>query len=175
MFANLIIVLALVSQQNNQSPNLNRLALPEPSFPVQERQSLPVPDLDPEPQEFIQYTEKQGAIGWHVHRCPDCGHEWSHTDVNKGNAPAHTCEGCEKLLPWPWKVYQENTRIVVRSIQKITYSDLLKRVKKNQSEIITVAVGVKSKADFYVESIPDTSSGIYQCFMLDGVPSMKAP
>lgn len=51
------------------------------------------------------------ALGFHFHKCP-CGTIFSHPDIMAGNAEAHTCPSCRKLLPVPWfKTDSKGTRL----------------------------------------------------------------
>lgn len=52
---------------------------------------------------------KVAAAGWHVHRCPFDGVEWSHTDRSYGIRGDHTCPSCGSVQ---WQIHQHGTRIV---------------------------------------------------------------
>lgn len=55
---------------------------------------------------------KVAAAGYHVHACPYCHAEWSHSDESKGDLAKHTCPDCGKVLPRPWYPSQRGTSIV---------------------------------------------------------------
>lgn len=38
--------------------------------------------------------------GLHSHRCPKCGHVWSHGHESFGNTHDHTCPACRKVVVW---------------------------------------------------------------------------
>lgn len=41
----------------------------------------------------------------HKHQCP-CGQVFKHSNEMAGDAAAHTCPSCSKLLPSPWVKYR---------------------------------------------------------------------
>lgn len=59
-------------------------------------------------------TSKVKDNGQHVHKCPSCSTEWSHSDNNVNNRAAHTCPNpeCGKLLPPGWAKSEHNKAIV---------------------------------------------------------------
>lgn len=71
-------------------------------------------------------TVRVEAKGEHVHVCPKCSTEWSHSDLSAGsvNDPvaraAHTCPACHTLLPGFWVPAQRNTRIETRESLRAT-------------------------------------------------------
>ena len=56
----------------------------------------------PAPATTVTTRVKVPARGWHIHKCPSCGHEVSHEDSNKNDKEAHTCPLCDKEYPKPW-------------------------------------------------------------------------
>jgi len=40
------------------------------------------------------------ALGWHSHRCRECGHRWSHSDLRFGSIEHHTCSSCGHIEWW---------------------------------------------------------------------------
>lgn len=104
----------------------------------------------------------------HVHRCGSCGNEWSHPNTSAGDRSKHTCQKCGVELPRPWWPSERGVRI---KAAKVTYRDVVEAIEAGES--LTVAVGVESDADCWVESIPETEPGLWRCFLDHGEPKME--
>lgn len=105
----------------------------KPSLPAVSRFEPPTvegfrPKIDPptvegfSPAKSIEkpVIEKPGMIrlvspGYHIHKCPSCSTEWSHSDHSSGDVAKHTCPSCNKLLPGDWPVYMKGVRLVESS------------------------------------------------------------
>lgn len=61
--------------------------------------------------------------------------------------------------------------MIVSKTKTIQYRELLARVM--DGETLTVAVGTDDKADVRVESIEDTSPGLWRCWLENGTPKMQ--
>ncbi len=53
----------------------------------------------------------------------------------------------------------------------LTYPELVDRVRKG--ERLTLAIGVSDAADGYVVSLAGFTPGVYDCYPINGVPSME--
>lgn len=109
-------------------------------------------------------------LNWHVHKCPLCLTEWSHPDTSAGDVAKHTCPSCKTVLPRPWFPDQRNIRIV-EVVVKDPYAEVLRRVKAG--EALTVAVGVSDAADVHLDKVPDTTPGLWRCYLRDGESVME--
>jgi hypothetical protein len=156
-----------------------RPTLPAPAF--EGRDELPAPGFPPpkvnrvyRPESVpgvVAITREVPAKGWHVHTCPS-GHKWSHQASSFGNANDHTCPQCGARENW--YPTATNTRIERTYVPKLTYDELAVIVKRSGSVPVYVAVGVKTEADYYVESVPETESGVWRCWVqADGTPMMQ--
>jgi ribosomal protein L37AE/L43A len=67
--------------------------------------------------EAKQKSVKVAAVGFHIHQCPLCGTEWSHSDNSSGDVGKHTCPSCNNVLPGNWMPSQRGMRIVESSYQ----------------------------------------------------------
>lgn len=69
---------------------------------------------------FVQQKPKSEFVkvvdsGFHVHQCPNCSREWSHSDSSAGDVQKHTCPSCGNVLPGNWIPTQRNVKIVESS------------------------------------------------------------
>lgn len=156
---NLLILLAVCGQ-------------PEPKFFDPVPVSVPAPKFAAEPKPAptkAPAVAKVAAPGWHVHRCPN-GHEWSHPDTSFGREDEHTCPVCKAVLSRPWWPTERGVRFVEPKTTP-TYADVIARVKAG--ERLTLAIGVRDKADVRLDRVPETEPGLWRCYLRDGVPFME--
>lgn len=74
------------------------------------KKSLPPPSTTKPSIGTAVTVTKVLAPGWHLHRCIN-GHEWSHTDAQRGDIKAHTCPICGKQ---DWNPKERGVRLITK-------------------------------------------------------------